>query len=75
MGAAKKVFGKDIEEVTEDDLLTLIANSVAEKRILDYKKELPFGYNTNTRKTKWDEEKKVKFAKDVSSGNVYVHKK
>jgi hypothetical protein len=80
MGAAKKVFGKNIEEVTEDDLLTLIANSVAEKKILDYKKELPFGhkildyekelpfgYNSKTRKTEWDEKKKVKFAKDVSS--------
>lgn len=38
MGASKRVFGKDIEEVTEDDFQTLIDLRVVEKKILDYKR-------------------------------------
>jgi Schlafen, AlbA_2 len=67
MTASNKVFGKDIKEITEDDLQALIDNEVAEKKILDYKKQLPFEYDTTSRKTKWDEREKVKFAKNVSS--------
>jgi hypothetical protein len=67
LGASKIVFGREIEEVTEGDLQSLRASGVAEKKILDFKKQLPFGYDNASKKTEWHEKAKMEFAKDVSS--------
>ena len=45
----------------------LLLAALLRKKILDYKKQLPFGYNAASRKTEWHETEKIEFAKDVSS--------
>jgi len=63
LGASKRVFRKDIEEMIEDDLQSLRASGVAETKILDFKKQLPFGYDNETKKTEWHVKTKMEFAK------------
>src|SRR5271167_4288535 len=51
------MISKGLPEITEDDLLGLIANGVSEGRNIDYKRELPKG----------NDEDKKEFLADVSS--------
>lgn len=85
MGVAKRVFRRNVEELDEPFLSSLIGDiDFSEGKMLDYKSTLPFDYNRRTKRPIWGRGKETpegarfKFAKDVSSfanaaGGVLVY--
>jgi Schlafen, AlbA_2 len=66
-GIAREVLGREIEDIDEDCLQSLIDNKKIERKTLDYKKTLYFGYDKVTKKIQWNDDAKAEFAKDISS--------
>jgi len=85
MGIAQRVFGKNIEDIDESSLFSLIGDmDFSESKLLDYKSKLPFDYDRSKRKPIWArgndtaDAARFKFVKDVSSfanaaGGVLVY--
>lgn len=63
----KEVLGKDIEEIDENFLQSLIILKISERKRLDYKKTFNFKFDTQTKEIKWTDKEKIEFLKDVSS--------